>query len=155
MNFDDCIGKITSRSIGLYPVLIKKNLKFIKKWLFLVKKWEIQVITSVSYKCSNSSKPFKKIGIIILGLAGSFKTLNRPDPTRIDRNALWLLISRKVWKIGTWNFDTIFIHIFNLCYQNLESVSLIVRKSMSFWQRSNFGNFSSFFIITFDWTGIF
>ena len=45
MNSDDCIGKITSKSMSLYAVFIKKkNSKLIKKGgLFLVKKWEIQV----------------------------------------------------------------------------------------------------------------
>ena len=68
-----------------------------------------------------------KLFMKILGLAESFKTMNRPD-----HDALWRLISRKVWKIETWNFDTIFIPIFNLCYQNLKSISLIVQKLCAF-----------------------
>ena len=42
--------------------------------------------------------------MIILELAESFKTMNRPD-----HDALWRLISRKILKIGTWNFGTILI----------------------------------------------
>ena len=45
VNSDDCIGKITSKSISLYPIFIKKkDLKSIKNRFFLVKKLEIQVI---------------------------------------------------------------------------------------------------------------
>ena len=36
MNFDNCIGKITSKSIRLYPVFFK-DLNLIIKELFLVK----------------------------------------------------------------------------------------------------------------------
>ena len=71
--------------------------------------------------------------------------MNRPDLTQLGRNDLWWLISRKVYKIRTWNFNTIFIQVFNLCDQNLESVSLIVWKLYAFWQCSNFGNFQQFF----------
>ena len=39
---------------------------------------------------------------------------------------------------------------FNLCYQYLGSLFLIVWKLFSIRQRNNFGIFSSFFIITFD-----
>jgi len=62
-----------------------------------------------------------------------------------DREALYRLISQKVCKIGTWNFNTIFIQVFNLCYQNLESMSFIVLKLGAFLQRSNFGYFQQFF----------
>ena len=61
---------------------------------------------------------------------------------------LWRLISQKKWKIRTWNFDTIWNQVSNLCYQNLDSISSIVWKICAFPQRSNF---ISFFIITFDW----
>ena len=81
----------------------------------------------------------------ILGPAESFKMMNRPDPTRPGRNALWRLISQKVWKIGTWNFNTIFIQLSNLCYQNLELISLLVWKLWAFPQGSNFVNFQQFF----------
>ena len=37
----------------------------------------------------------------ILGLAKSFKTMNRPDPTRPDRDAISRLIFRKVQKMET------------------------------------------------------
>jgi len=66
-------------------------------------------------------------------------------PARPDRNALWRLITQKVWKIETWNFNTIFIQHFNLCYQNLELISLTVSKLWSFPQGSNFVNFQQFF----------
>ena len=69
----------------------------------------------------------------------------RPDPARPDRNALWRLITQKVWKIETWNFNTIFTQHSNLCYQNLELISLIVWKLWSFPQGSNFVNFQQFF----------
>ena len=54
------------------------------------------------------------------------------EPARPDSNALWRLISQKIWEIGTWNFNTIFIQVFNLCYQNLESISFIVLKLSTF-----------------------
>ena len=69
----------------------------------------------------------------------------RPDPARPDRNALWRLITQKLWKIETWNFNTIFIQHSNLCYQNLILISLIVWKLWSFPQGSNFVNFQQFF----------
>ena len=73
----------------------------------------------------------------------------RPGPARPDRNALWQLISQKVWKIGTWNFNTNFIKLFNLYYQIFKLISLIV------WKLWAFPQCSSFFIITFDWNGNF
>ena len=59
--------------------------------------------------------------MIILGLAESFKMMNR-----LDRNAIWRLITQKAWKVKIWNFNTIFIQISNLGYKNLELISLIV-----------------------------
>ena len=59
------------------------------------------------------------------------------EPPRPDRNALWRLISLKVWKIRTWNCNTIFTQLSNLCYQILELISLIVWKLWAFPQRSN------------------
>ena len=53
--------------------------------------------------------------------------------------------SRKVQKLRTWNFDKIFIEVFNLCYQNWGSLSLMVWKLYAFRQRSNFGNCQQFF----------
>ena len=58
-------------------------------------------------------------------------------------------------KIGTWNFETIFVKVFNVCYQNMGSISTIVWKQCAFRQHSNFGNFQQFFITTFDWNGNF
>ena len=66
--------------------------------------------------------------------------MNRPN-----HNAIWRLISQKVYMIETWNFDTIFNQVFNLCYQTLESISLIVWTLCGFRQRSNFGNFQHIF----------
>ena len=43
----------------------------------------------------------------IFGLAESFKTVNRHD-----HDALWRLISQKVYEMETWNFNTIFIQVF-------------------------------------------
>ena len=50
----------------------------------------------------------------------------------------------KIQKIGTWNFDTIFIQVFNLWYTNLGSISLIVWKLYAFRERTNFGHFQQF-----------
>ena len=57
---------------------------------------------------SNSSKTFKKIGkklkqmfIIILRPTKLFKTMNQPDPTRLDQDALSRIISWTVLKIET------------------------------------------------------
>ena len=71
---------------------------------------------SISKAFKNNLKKLNRFLMTILGLAESFRTINRPEPTRPDRNALWWLISQKVWKIGTWNFNTIFIQLHNLCY---------------------------------------
>ena len=57
------------------------------------------------------------------------------DPNQPDRNALCGLYSRKVYKIGPWHFDTIFIQAFNL----------IVWKLCAFRHRSSFGNFQQCF----------
>ena len=81
------------------------------------------------------------IVIVILGLAKSFKTVNRPYPTWPDHGTIWRLISWKVQKIETWNLDTIFDYVFNLCFQNLELISLIVWKLYDFRQCSHFSNF--------------
>ena len=70
--------------------------------------------------------------MITLGLAESFKTMNRPDWA--DRNALWRPISQKLLKIVTLNFEKIFIQVFNLCYQFLGSTYLII------WNYALFGN---------------
>ena len=55
------------------------------------------------------------------------------DKFQINRNkflwpSLWRLIPRKAQKIKTSNFDKIFIQDFNLCQQNLRSISLVVSK---------------------------
>ena len=71
--------------------------------------------------------------------------MNRPDPTRPDRDALWWIISLKASNIGKWNFDTILIQVINFCFQNLESISFIVWKLCTFRQRNHFGNFYNFF----------
>ena len=89
---------------------------------------------------------------ILWGLAESLKTMNRPGPTQPDppwpgpdRNALWRLISWKVWKIETWNFNTTFIQVFNLCYKNSGSISLIILILYVFLQRRISVIFSYFF----------
>ena len=64
-------------------------------------------------------KPFTKLKltfITVLWLAELFKTMNRPDLAWPDGNALWRLISLKISEIETWNFNTNFIQVFNLCY---------------------------------------
>ena len=67
------------------------------------------------------------------------------NQTRRDRLAFCRLISWKVWQIWNWNFDTSSIQVFNLCYENLDSISLIAWKLCAFLQRSNFDNFQQFF----------
>ena len=52
--------------------------------------------------------------------------------------ALSLLISRKILKIWTWNFDTMLIQIWIFSYQNLEWTYLIVWKVCAFRHRRNF-----------------
>ena len=85
----------------------------------------IAVIYGLPHRHSNSSKTFKKI--------------------RKNWNTfLWRLISQKIKKLRTWNSDTSFITVFNLCYQNLGAISLIVLKLCTFRQRRNFGNFQQF-----------
>ena len=44
-----------------------------------------------------------------------------------------------------WNFNKISIEVFNLCYQNLGSISLILFKPCAFRQRINFRNLQQFF----------
>ena len=44
VNSDDCIGKITSKSIRLPPVLIQTKCEVDQKRFYLVKNWEIQII---------------------------------------------------------------------------------------------------------------
>ena len=106
-------------------------------------------------------KPLKKLEKIEIKFYDHFRTIaesfkpTRPDPTWPDHNALWWLICQKVYKIGIWNFDKIFIQVFNLCYQSLESIYYIVWKLWDFPQRKSLLIFSSFFIITFDWNGNF
>ena len=79
----------------------------------------------------------------ILGQTESFKTMNRPNPSRFHRDVLWYIIYRKVQEIGTWNFDT--IQVFNLLICNLRSMTLTVWKLCAFRQPSNFDNFEQFF----------
>ena len=61
----------------------------------------------------------KRTKFLLAVMYGSSRRHSNDEP--VDRNNL----SRKVWKIGTWNFDTIFSQVFNLCYQNLWLMSLI------------------------------
>ena len=72
------------------------------------------------WRYSNNSKIFKikskKIEIIfitILGLAQSFKMMNRLDPARPWR---YLMAYFKESIKDTWNFDRTFIQVFNLFY---------------------------------------
>ena len=61
-----------------------------------------------------------------------------------DHDALWRLICRKVFKIGTWNFDTILINVMKLYYYNLGSISSIDKKLCVFPYRRNFVNYTHF-----------
>ena len=48
INSNDCIGKITSQYIRLYPVFTKKkDFNLIREGLFLVKKREFQIIITM------------------------------------------------------------------------------------------------------------
>ena len=85
--------------------------------------------------------------MIFLGIAESFKIMNRPD-----RDAIWRHISWKLLKIRAWNFDTILIKVLILCYQNARSISLTVWQLRAF--RCNvtiLAIFQQLFITTFDW----
>ena len=102
--------------------LVVSNFKRTYAWIYIITKWvKRQKLLFTSERSElrlNSSKTFKKIGkklkYIFIGnlrQVDSFKAMNR-----IDRDALWRPISRKMSKIGTWNFSTIVIQVFNLCY---------------------------------------
>ena len=68
--------------------------------------------------------------------------MNRPGPTRParpDRDLFDGFFSETI-KDKKF-FSEIFIQVLNLCYQNMESISLIVWKLLDFRQRSNFGYF--------------
>ena len=59
VNSNDCIGKVTSKAIWLYPVFIKKKIIIImKNRFFVVKKWEIQVIISMILLTPSSKRIF-------------------------------------------------------------------------------------------------
>ena len=95
-------------------------------------------------------RPLKKVVKNWNKFVGPFwDSLNRlkrwTGPTQPDRDALWRLIFWKVYMIETWKFYTTFIQVFNLCYTNLGSISLIVWKLCTFRQRSSLGNFQQFF----------
>ena len=117
-------------------------------------KFLLAVIYRSPRRNSKISKTFKKTKIIkyilmiVLELTELFKTMNRPDPTRPGTTRLWqssTLISRKLFKIRTWNFDRILLQVFNLGYQNFKSISPIVWKLCAFRQRNHFVNFQQFF----------
>ena len=116
-------------------------------------KFLLTVICGSPRRHSNSCKTFEKnrkklkyIFMTILGLAESFKMMNRPGPTVTLFDGLFI---GKYKKIEMWNFDTIFIWVFNLYYYNLESIPLIVWKLCVFRKRSHFGNFQQFFHLNF------
>ena len=71
--------------------------------------------------------------MMFLELAKPFKTMNRPKPAR-PSPTVTVFFSRKVLKIETWNFDKMFIQVFNLCYKSLDSISFI------FGNHAFFGN---------------
>ena len=88
----------------------------------------------------------KKVPVFmtILGLTESFKTMNRPDPTATLFDSLFLEKYRRnklLKSIGEIIVDTIFIQVFDLCYSNFESISLIVWKLCAFRQCIKIGNF--------------
>jgi len=61
INSNDCIGKVPSNSIRLYPVFIKKKINLIKKRdYFLVKKCDIQVIITMIMLTRSSERIFNR-----------------------------------------------------------------------------------------------
>ena len=38
INYDDCIGKTSSKSIRLYPLIIQNTIEFSKKWIISIEK---------------------------------------------------------------------------------------------------------------------
>ena len=59
ISYEDCIGKITPKSIRPYPLFYsKKDLKLVKNRFFLVKKLEIQVIISKIMPTRSSKRIF-------------------------------------------------------------------------------------------------
>ena len=98
----------------------------------------------------------KYIFITILGIAESFKRWARPawpdptlpNPTRLDRNAIWRLISRELGDVKFWhNLHTshqfVLLKFWIDIFDSLETV-LFGNEALSVI-------FRSFFIITFDW----
>ena len=55
---DDCIGKLISKSISLYPVFVRKNWIQYKKGLFIEKKYKMQVIISMIIPTRSSERIF-------------------------------------------------------------------------------------------------
>ena len=85
-------------------------------------KFLLAVIYGSLQRHSNGSKTFlknrKKLKwsfMTIFEPSESFKLMNRPNLAWPDFNALWRYISQKIYKIGTWNFNTIFFQVFDLC----------------------------------------
>ena len=66
-------------------------------------------------------------------LIESFKTMIRLDGTLFDGLFLGKYKRYKKYK-RTWNFNIIFIQVFNLCYQHLGLISLTVWKLRGFQQ---------------------
>ena len=124
----------------------------------------LAVIYGSPRRHSNSSKIFKKIGKIEINFYDHFRTswslircakrVKRwtgpagPGSTITFFDGLFF---GQYKKRRTWNFDTIVNQVFNLCYQNLRSISLIVWKLSIFRERIAISViFSIFFTITFD-----
>ena len=100
----------------------------------------------------NALKSFKKSEKIYIHFYDYFRTTwviwndeqartARSYPTRPDQ----IVTLFDGLKVETWNFTTIFIQFPNLCYQNLELISLIFWKLWAFPQGRNFVNFQPFF----------
>ena len=93
-------------------------------------------------------KPLKKIGknwdnvffFRPAEFSGQLNCLKRwTDPARPGRNDLWRFISQILYKIGTWNFNILFV-LSKFGISVFDSL-----KTMDFSARSNFGNFQQFF----------
>ena len=111
----------------------------------LVCKSDIPTVYMHNYECMKQTKIL--FALINVSNVKCLKYMGRPvvirpDPTVTLFDGFYL---RKKINIGPWSINTIFIKVFNLCYQNLESISLIVWKLWAFPQRINFRNCWQFF----------
>ena len=65
VNTDNCIGKISSNSIWIYPVFITKKFEVDKMYIFLMKNWEIQIKTCMIFLYRSSDRIYINVYIYI------------------------------------------------------------------------------------------